>query len=320
VVRSALSKMADEYSSTAISLRVSFNKLSKLRGLVGVGDGRSVQEAARDEELAQDERRKLAQLTPYQRTEYLTANAIQELRETMRTYEEMENGIPRQFGQAEVARCRQRMRKQEIEISKMGKDALRLARQEKKESDARELLRHVDGAKQYYRQRFRLVTTGGDGSNSDADRAISPINSATNFGRNDAAPLLSSDSINATGFGTSLRSESEFQQFFSTLMKQDHLMESQLDRIHAGILRLRDNADTLSNELNVQDALIDDTEAKVDAVTGKLKSVNKTLKATLKQVESSRMCMYVFCCLILAGLVGGILYVTGVIGPSSKQK
>lgn len=308
-----------EYSSTSISMRVSLNKLSKIRGLVGVGDGRSVQQAARDEELAEEERRKLAQLSPYQRTEYLTASAIQELRETMRTYEEMENGVPRQFGPADVARCRQRMRKQEIEISKMGKDALRLARAERKESEARELLRHIDGAKQYYRQRFRLVTTGGDGSNSDADRAISPINSATNFGRNDAAPLLGSDSINATDFGTSLRSEAEFQQFFSTMMKQDHLMDAQLDRIHAGILRLRDNADMLSNELKVQDALIDDTEDKVDAVTGKLKSLNKTLKQTLKQVDSGRMCIYVFCFLILAGLVGGILYVTGVIGPSSKK-
>lgn len=307
-----------EFSSTSVNVRVSLNKLSKLQGLVGVGDGRSIQQAARDQELAEEEQRKLAQLSPYQRTEYMTANAIQELRETMRTFEDMEKGIPRQFGQADIARCRQKMRKQEIDISKMGKDALRLARAEKKESDARELLRHIDGAKQYYRQRFRLVTTGGDGSNSDADRSISPINSTSNFTRgSDAAPLLGSDG--GADFGTSLRSDAEFQLFFDTLMKQDHVMDKQLDRIHAGLLRLRENADMITTELKIQDALIDDTEAKVDAVSGKLKSLNKTLKETIKQVDSSKMCVYVFCFLLLAGLVGGILYVTGVIGPSSKK-
>jgi hypothetical protein len=312
--------MGDAYSGTTVTMRVSMRKLSRIQGLVGVGDGRTVEQAARDQTLVEEEERKLAQLTPYQRTEYLTANAIRELRESMRQYEEMEEGVPRKYNQSEIARCRQKIRKQEIQISKMGRDALRLARSEKKESDARELLRHVDGAKQYYRQRFRLVTTGGDGSNSDLDRPIiSPINSTSAFGRtNDAAPLLSSDGMQ-TDFGTSLRSDEEFQVFFDTLMKQDHVMDKQLDRIHAGILRLRDNADLLANELKVQDKLIDDTETKVDKTSVKLKSLNKTLKMTLKKVDSSNMCIYGFCALLLVGIVGGILYASGAIGGSSKN-
>ena len=309
-----------EYSGTSAAMRVSLRKLDRLQHLVGVGDGRSLQQVEADEALREEEERKLAALTPYQRSEYLTARAIRELRDNMRVYQDMEDSTPRKFSHSDIARCRQLMRKQEANIAKLGKESLRLSRQEKKEGEARELMRHVDGARQYYRQKFRLVTTNGDGSQSDADAGgiISPINSQQGF-RSDAAPLLSGGNFNRTDFGTSVRGDGEFDLFFDTLQRQDHIMDKQFDRIHAGILRLHENANLLSNELKLQDVLIDDTEAKVDKATGKLVTLNRRLKETLKNVDSSRMCIYIFCFIVVLGLVGGILYITGVIGPKSSS-
>jgi chromosome segregation ATPase len=86
-------------------------------------------------------------------------------------------------------------------------------------------------------------------------------------------------------------------------------IDQALDRIALGVTRLHENATAIKSELQVQNTLLDETEAKLDKVTGNLKGVNKKLKETLKQVDKDRLCVYLFCCIILLGIAGGIYFV-----------
>lgn len=325
-----------EFTSQSAAMRISLRKLEKLQRSVGAADGRSADQVEADDARRLEENKKLAALSPYQRTEFLTAKMIQELRELMRKHQDLvdanggANGSGSKSATAEVARSRQDMRKLEDKIAKMGRDAARLARGERRDADALELMKHVRSVRKYYRQRFALVASsgyGGDGSDpadygqpySDPDSAAP---SATNFGRGEAAPLLSPTggefpSVSPTA--TSLREDEAFQVFFTSLQQNDALIDKHFDVIHVGVHRLREQADLIKSELSIQDALIQEVESKVDKSNDKLFSLNRRLKKTLEQVDSSRMCVYVFCVLIVLGLVGGILYVTHVIGPSSSS-
>lgn len=317
-----------EFSSASVTMRVTLKKLERLRQNVGAGDGRSAHEVEIDEQRRIEEERKLASLSPFQRHEFLTARAIEELRHLMRSYQEIEDGASakKNGGFEAVRRCRQQMRKQEGTLAKMSREVLRLGRSEKKDAEARELLKHVESARRYYRQRFGLVASGGDGAGSQSDAESSSALSAPNFfssgGEN--MPLLGGSDQNfgrgsGDSVGPSLREDEEFQRYFAQVQRQDHIMDQQFDRIHAGILRLHDNAKAIHSELQIQDTLIDETEKKVDHATDKMQHLNQRLKKTIEQVDSSKVCLYLFCGIVVLGLIGGILYVTGVIKPGGSS-
>lgn len=109
--------------------------------------------------------------------------------------------------------------------------------------------------------------------------------------------------------GPSLRDDPEFAQFFEQTKKNDQEIDLALDRIGAGVTRLKNTALTIRDELKLQEALLQDTEDKVTNVHGKMKGLNKKLKETLKKVDKDRFCLYIFCCILLLGLAGGCYWV-----------
>lgn len=311
--------MADEYGSSTTTMRVTLRQLERLRQNVGASGGKTSDQIRQEEANAEEERRKIAALSPYQRAEYSTAKGIQQFRELMKNLEEMDEAPTRVYTVSDKARARQQARKLAENLTKMSRDAIRVARSEKKDAECKELIRHVDNAKRMYRAKFSLQQDGSNSfSESEAPAALTPINSANRF--NDAAPLLSSDGYGSNqNFGTSLRQEEEFQQFYVRLQEQDHIVDKQLDRILIGVTRLKENAELIQTELKVQDTMIDEVERKVDKSTQRLKGLNAKLKETLKQVDSSKMCVYFFCFIVLLGVVGAALYFSGIIGPKSKN-
>ena len=82
-----------------------------------------------------------------------------------------------------------------------------------------------------------------------------------------------------------------------------------VDRISAGVTRLHDNALAIRDELKVQNAMLNEVEEKTDRIHGKLKGLNKKLKQTINEVDKDKICIYVFCFILLLGLAGGIYWV-----------
>lgn len=119
-----------------------------------------------------------------------------------------------------------------------------------------------------------------------------------------------------TSGGVSLHDDAEFAQFFATLRENDTQIDQALTRIEQGVTRLKNTALNIKDEMKLQNVLLDHTEQKVDNVHGKLRGLNKKLKETLKKVDRDRMCLYIFCCILLLGLAGGIYYV---VSSSSKK-
>lgn len=109
--------------------------------------------------------------------------------------------------------------------------------------------------------------------------------------------------------GPSLRDDPEFMQFFEQTKKNDEAIDQALDRIGAGVTRLKNTALTIQDELKLQEQLLIDTENKVTNVHGKMKGLNKKLKETLKRVDKDRFCLYIFCCILLLGIAGGCYWV-----------
>ena len=170
----------------------------------------------------------------------------------------------------------------------------KLAVKDKKKDEYEQLVTHVKKTENLYRARF-----GGRVEESTGPTGNTGATSLNSFEMSDFnAPMVS------------LREDEEFMQFFEQTKKNDELMDKALDRISAGVTRLHENALSIKTELQVQSTLLDETEAKVDKVHTNLKGVNKKLKATIKQVDQDRLCLYVFCFIILLGLGGGIYWVT----------
>eukprot|EP00658_Telonema_sp_P-2_P046235 TRINITY_DN3434_c0_g1_i3.p1 TRINITY_DN3434_c0_g1~~TRINITY_DN3434_c0_g1_i3.p1 ORF type:complete len:126 (+),score=26.83 TRINITY_DN3434_c0_g1_i3:204-581(+) len=117
--------------------------------------------------------------------------------------------------------------------------------------------------------------------------------------------------------GVNLQDDQEFAQFFATLRENDTQIDHALTRIDQGVTRLKNTALNIKDEMKLQTVLLEQTEQKVDNVHGKMRGLNKKLKETLKRVDKDRMCLYIFCCIILLGVAGGIYFV---VSSSSKKK
>ncbi len=170
----------------------------------------------------------------------------------------------------------------------------KLSVKDKKKDEYDQLLSHVKKTENLYRARFGgRVDEPTLGSSNGLNPALNPVELSDLGG-----PMVS------------LREDEEFFQFFEQTKKNDELMDKALDRIAAGVTRLHENALSIKTELAVQSTLLDETEQKVDKVTGNLKGVNKKLKNTIKQVDKDQCCLYVFCFIVILGLAGGVYFVT----------
>jgi hypothetical protein len=279
--------------SETASVNVSMRKLKLLQSAVGVGSagGRLNDEPKVD----------FSKMTPYQAKQFQVADKMRIIRTLMTELDE----IPAGSGPTRRIELNNQIRKEEKNISNGMKEARTLALQEQKMSEYEDLQGHFKTTQQLWRARSGVVSSPADSGPSGGYGAMNK-STGSKMGREASIELEAA--LPAAG-GYNIREDGEFAMFFQQTQQNDLAMDKALDRIQQGVQRLAENATLLNQELKVQDVLLDDTEAKVDNVHSKMKGLNKTLKETIKKVDNDRLCLYVFCCLLLLGLAGGIYYV-----------
>jgi hypothetical protein len=299
-------------------LHRAMKSLTKLQQATGAGTFAA--DAKRRDEVSE----KMATLQGYRLAEYKVLVEVKSIRDNMNDIEELEGKATLNAGKkasvtAEIARKKQKVRKSFEALKGLTRDAQREASKEKgtTEAEAKELLYHTENARRMFRNKYSARGGGSDMGDDSSEGGGS-------LGSNVAGPYrggygATSPTVNniqdfsdvGSGGGVNLREDDEFRQFFQSVEQRNVQFDAALDRIHAGVLRLGDMAQGLKTELDLQSQLLDTTEAKTDAVAGKLKGLNRQLKKTIKAVDSDKMCMYLICFIVLLGLGGGILYASG---------
>jgi hypothetical protein len=232
-----------------------------------------------------------SKMSPYEQMQYKIACDMKRTRENILELDNLGNS-------ASITRKTELSNNVRKDMNNMKKDCAALQRlsvKEKKTDEYAQLVSHVKKTDQLYRGRFggkSVDESGPSGSNATSLNAME-----MNDLGNASAPMVS------------LRDDDEFVQFFQQTQKNDVTIDQALDRIALGVTRLHENATAIKSELAIQNTLLDETENKLDKVHGNLKGVNKKLKDTIKQVDKDRLCLYVFCCIILLGIAGGIYFV-----------
>ncbi|RNF10825.1 putative Qb-SNARE protein [Trypanosoma rangeli] len=277
--------------------------------------------------------RRLSKLSAYKQTEYHCVEAIAALRQLLREVLELEghasgsngDGPSDSGGRAELAKAHHAVRRAHQQLNKLAKEAQRASRREggEYEADLKELLRHVESAKRWYRECFRVGPAGGAAyqPQSDVGSALddegqytrSPMRSgATDL----TTPLLAvSSDGRSRGAGSWCAdacaprptvSDEEFLVFADEVRRNDDLAEAALDRISHGLSRLHENALSVTSELQTQRQLLDDVEGKVDTTHTKLSRMNIRLRKILSDKGRCDWFMYAFCCVLLLGVIVAI--------------
>ena len=248
----------------------------------------------------------LSKMSPYERQQYQTAVTMQRVRSAIAELDGIgENGSA--MRRTEVA---QRIRKGIHQLKLETTEAKKFAKNEGKKSEYETLVAHVKKTEALYTQRFQAPTSAEAGAAANAAQLYADGTPKRVVELDDAFSELKSPMVN-------LREDEEFALFFQQVQKNDAMIDQALDRIAAGVQMLHQNAKNINEELKVQHVLLTETEEKVATTHGKLKSVNKRLKKTIKDVEKDRLCVYLLCFILLLAL-GGVIYWQ--ITKSSDQK
>ncbi|PWV12063.1 hypothetical protein C3747_54g191 [Trypanosoma cruzi] len=296
---------------------------------------------------------RLSKLSVYKRAEYHCVEGIAALRESLRDVVRLEgeesgtndHGASKAVhnssgstsgggGRAELAKARQAARRAHQQLDKLAKEAQRAARREDGgcDADMKELMRHVESAKRWYRECFRVVppieggyerqgdTGGAPGLDDDLHARQCTQHGATSM----TTPLLAanfndvnSNIHNGRDGVTSSRnasvtapqptvSDEEFLLFLDQVRRNDELADVALDRISHGLSRLHENALNVTSELRTQEGLLVAVEEKVETTHANLSVLNKRLRKFLAEKNKCDCFMYAFCCALLLGVVAAI--------------
>ena len=271
--------------------------------------------------LSPEEVEKYEKMSKYGQDQFKMALELQFMRKQLAQLEEMEEknfehqkkilkGDP-PYSRTEQSKLTSEIRKRLQKIAVAQKELQKSAHQEGRIEDAKEVIRHIETTRQLYKKRFAIPTN--DRASAYPDQELGSLGSdaaeRTSLLKNiDTLPEPSSECRE------SLRDDQEFVQFFEAVAQRDHQIDEAVDRIYQGTLRLKENALGIKDELQSQNRLLKETETKVDNINVQMKGLNKKLKKTIKDVDSDRLCIYICCCVVLLGILGYILYATGVLG------
>lgn len=108
--------------------------------------------------------------------------------------------------------------------------------------------------------------------------------------------------------------DEKFDQQFNSGMTQAFLQRKQqhesglsekTQTIHEGVVKVRQIAEDINQELEVQEVMLEDADRQMDIVDNKLRIGNKKLKRLVEESGgSSKMCCYAVLAIILLGLLG----------------
>lgn len=265
-------------------------RIKRLEALSAVCGGEQAKKADPLEEVD------FSKMSPYEGAQFKLALHMKDYRESAGELERLGDtgSISRKAALNNYLRRQQDTMRAELkECQRFAKDA----NDRKSYSKLEEHFRNTEGL---YRK--RESTSAGYGSTNAGVKRVDDLDDVSMPG--------------ADSGGVNLQDDQEFAQFFATLRENDTQIDQALTRIDQGVTRLKNTALNIKDEMKLQTVLLEQTEQKVDNVHGKMRGLNKKLKETLKKVDKDRMCLYIFCCIILLGVAGGIYFV---VSSSSKK-
>jgi hypothetical protein len=270
----------------------------------------------------------LRNMNRFEQDEVKLAMALRLFRDTMQEETDLAKGKDpdTQLKNPRLARVRQSLRKQEMELKPMQRALTSSASSDDEKRRCREALHHLSTMRKRYeahRDAFQHAAfgtsptgpPGGGGGGSgvgvgDDDYEARLYPGAAGGGVQ--APLLNNlDELEMNK--QNLREDAEFVMFFEQIAQQDQRIDQALDRIYAGTVQLKENAMRINQELKTQEVILEEVQTKTEKTTEKLTTLNKRVKKAVKDLSADRMCMYIICCIVLLALVGFILYETKVI-------
>ncbi|CCW61088.1 unnamed protein product [Phytomonas sp. EM1] len=308
----------------------------------------------REGELEERKRqRQFEKLSPFKQAELKCMECVAELRFCLRVCSNLEasssssdkRSSERAVAQARLAarRAHQRLRTLHQEVERLHRARSNLNQssprflpsppttistrenqreEDEEEEDFKKLCDHVERARQWYREEFRIMVV----SSAESPRPFSYLRSSSHAadphsddddethpllheGRGEDAhppvrtrenaPLLERREEVEKRMIRYAREDAEFRTFFESLRQNDALMDQALDRIEASVYRLRDHAMGVSHELDAQQVLLNETEVRVNENERELRSLNRRLQRSISEVKSSTVGSYVFCTLCL---------------------
>ena len=86
---------------------------------------------------------------------------------------------------------------------------------------------------------------------------------------------------------------------------------NRLDRIAAGLERVKINALGIQDQLQEQNLHLENINIKAEQQHAQMMGLNKKLKSTLKEVEKDKYCCYLICLLLVIGVLGVVGSQTG---------
>lgn len=227
-------------------------------------------------------------MTAYEKQQHLVASTLQRVRNNIMELDNLgDKGSAQKRSELGNA-IRRDLEKCRTETAQ----AKKFAKEENRKSDYDKLVHHFKKTESVYTARFRAQDDSAHALVSGGGNRVTQLDEEmTQLGQ----PMVN------------LRDDEEFQLFFEQTRVNDQKIDQALDRISAGVQVLHQNALQISEELKVQNKILDETEEKVTKVQGKLTGLNKRLKKTIKDVEKDKLCIYLICFLLLLGL-GGAIY------------
>ena len=254
----------------------------------------------------------LATLSPFGQEEYKLAIAMKNFRQLMKDEQEVSSTYASNTDtnkSPDAIRLRQQLRRAEPTLRQMQKQLNSKISSDEERDRYESMSYHIKGTL----QRYSEMKQGGFVVPEDT-RALLHSQGSTQQRNSNTNNITNINDLTSSGSGAAAygsfnpREDEEFAQFFLQVSQKDQLMEAALDRVYVQTVSLRQNAQQINAELKVQDKLLRDVEGKVETQTAQLKSLNKRLTATIKEVKKSNLCLYISLFLLLVALIGAIYF------------
>lgn len=96
----------------------------------------------------------------------------------------------------------------------------------------------------------------------------------------------------------------EQAQVLAAINEQSREQDMILDEISKGLDDLKDVAERMHDELQLQDKMLSDLESKTDKTQDKLDKVNERMTDAMKKIndKASNICIYIICVVLLLGI------------------
>eukprot|EP00756_Hemistasia_phaeocysticola_P012276 Hpha_TRINITY_DN15186_c1_g1::TRINITY_DN15186_c1_g1_i1::g.128642::m.128642 len=249
-----------------------------------------------------------SQMSKYEKGRYQVAKTMAQVRQDIQALDELEQG-----GKASPTRKAELGNRVRKGITTMKKDVSALKRDAEKEgklrpspdggpSDYDELTKHMRRTEELHKQRFKrqsedVFDDDDDGPSRPPMKTLQDLRDGTPMGEALIDP----------------REDEEFQVFYEQSKQRDQEIDEALEQVYHGVQRLKQHALGIQDTVKEQNQLLDQMDDKTQKRLTEMRSLNKKMKETLKEVEKDKFCCYFICLLVVIGILGVIATQSGMI-------